>query len=259
MANPPASASPQADLAIEVRDLTRVFGDFTAVDHVSFTVRQGEIFGFLGANGAGKTTTIRMLIGLLLPTSGYATVGGHDVWRESEAIKRSIGYMSQRFALYGDLTVEENLRFYGGAYGVPRRRLAERLEEALDLLDLGAVRRARTASLPPGWKQKIALGCAILHEPSILFLDEPTGGVDPISRRRFWDLIHRTAERGTTVFVTTHYMDEAEYCHRLSVMHGGAIVAVGSPRELKEASGMRTVEDVFISLVDRDAAAPRGT
>jgi ABC-2 type transport system ATP-binding protein len=250
---PPAGGA--RAVAVEARDLTRRFGRFIAVDHVSFEVERGEIFGFLGANGAGKTTTIRMLTGLLLPTGGTGVVNGYDVGRNPQAVRRSIGYMSQRFALYGDLTVEENLTFYGGAYGLPHDKLHERREKVIELLDLEAQRTLRTATLPSGWKQKLALGCALLHEPPVLFLDEPTGGVDPISRRRFWELIHNLADRGTTVFVTTHYMDEAEYCHRLSIMSAGRIIALDTPSALKERYDAATVEEVFVHLVDRPTGA----
>ncbi|HPW18982.1 MAG TPA: ABC transporter ATP-binding protein [Candidatus Aminicenantes bacterium] len=222
-----------AEPAIEVRSLTKRFGDFVAVDAVSFEVERGRIFGFLGANGAGKSTTIRMLCGLLDPTSGAATVGGHDIRREPERVKRAIGYMSQRFSLYGDLTVAENIGFFGGAYGLSRRALAERLPWVLGLAGLVGRERSLTRTLSVGWKQRLALGCAVLHEPRIVFLDEPTGGVDPASRRRFWELINGLSERGITVFVTTHYLDEAEYCNDIRLIHAGRIVAGGSPRELK--------------------------
>ncbi len=219
--------------AIEVRSLTRRFGDFTAVDAVSFDVARGRIFGFLGANGAGKSTTIRMLCGLLEPTSGTATVGGFDVRREPERVKRAIGYMSQRFSLYEDLTVAENIRFFGGAYGLARKAVEARLPWVLEMAGLRGRERSLTRTLSVGWKQRLALGCAVLHEPGIVFLDEPTGGVDPSSRRRFWELINKLSEGGMTVFVTTHYMDEAEYCNDIRLIHAGRIVAAGSPRELK--------------------------
>jgi ABC-2 type transport system ATP-binding protein len=222
-----------ADHAIEVNGLTRRFGRFTAVDRVSFTVNRGEIFGFLGANGAGKTTIIRMLCGLLSPTSGQARVGGFDVARQSEQVKANIGYMSQRFSLYPDLTVLENLSFFGSVYRISRERLKERIAWALEMAGLSGREHSLTAELAGGWRQRLALGCAILHEPRIVFLDEPTSGVDPISRRRFWELIDRLAEAGTTVFVTTHYLDEAEYCNRVMLIHGGRLIAGGSPSELK--------------------------
>lgn len=219
--------------AIEVRSLTRKFGDFVAVDAVSFDVARGRIFGFLGANGAGKSTTIRMLCGLLDPTSGTAAVGGFDVRREPERVKRVIGYMSQRFSLYEDLTVAENIRFFGGAYGLARKAIEARLPWVLEMAGLRGRERSLTRTLSVGWKQRLALGCAVLHEPRIVFLDEPTGGVDPASRRRFWELINGLSEGGITVFVTTHYMDEAEYCNDIRLIHAGRIVAAGSPRELK--------------------------
>jgi len=221
------------ELAVEVRSLTKRFGDFVAVDAVSFEVERGRIFGFLGANGAGKSTTIRMLCGLLDPTSGTATVGGHDIVRETERVKRTIGYMSQRFSLYEDLTVAENIRFFGGAYGLAQKTLADRLPWVLRLAGLEGRERSLTRTLSVGWKQRLALGCAVLHEPKIVFLDEPTGGVDPASRRSFWELINDLSERGITVFVTTHYLDEAEYCNDIRLIHAGRIVAGGSPRELK--------------------------
>jgi ABC-2 type transport system ATP-binding protein len=223
------------DLSIEVKSLTKTFGGFTAVDAVSFEVERGRIFGFLGANGAGKSTTIRMLCGLLDPTSGTATVGGHDIRREPERVKRTIGYMSQKFSLYEDLTVVENIRFFGGAYGLSRKALDGRLPWVLRLAGLEGRERSLTRTLSVGCKQRLALGCAVLHEPRIVFLDEPTGGVDPASRRRFWELINDLSERGITVFVTTHYLDEAEYCNDIRLIHAGRIVAGGSPRELKTA------------------------
>jgi ABC-2 type transport system ATP-binding protein len=219
--------------AIEVRSLTKRFGDFTAVDAVSFDVAGGIIFGFLGANGAGKSTTIRMLCGLLDPTAGTATVGGFDICREPEQVKRTIGYMSQKFSLYEDLTVGENIRFFGGAYGLTRKAVEARLPWVLEMAGLAGRERSLTRTLSQGWKQRLALGCAVLHEPRIVFLDEPTGGVDPASRRRFWELINDLSARGITVFVTTHYLDEAEYCNDIRLIHAGRIVAAGSPRELK--------------------------
>ena len=224
---------PAADIAVEVRDLTKRFGDFTAVDRVSFQVRRGEIFGFLGPNGAGKSTTIRILCGILAPTSGSGRVGGFDVATQQEQIKLSIGYMSQRFSLYDDLTVEENIRFFGGVYGLSNQELAERQRETVRLAGLQGRERSLTRELSGGWKQRLALGCAMLHRPGIVFLDEPTGGTDPISRRVFWDIINELAQGGTTVLVTTHYLDEAEYCNELVLMHAGRIVAKGSPGELK--------------------------
>ncbi len=223
----------KAEISIDVRDLTKVFGRFVAVDHVSFSVRRGDIFGFLGANGAGKSTTIRMLCGLLAPTSGAASVGGSDVGREPDRVKSRIGYMSQRFSLYEDLTVEENIEFFGGVYGVSRGRLREKLPGMLEIAGLRGRERSLARELSSGWRQRLALGCALLHEPEIVFLDEPTGGVDPLSRRRFWELINRLSGEGVTVFVTTHYLDEAEYCNDIRLIHAGRIVAAGSPGELK--------------------------
>lgn len=221
------------DLAVDIEDLVKTFGAFTAVDRISLQVRRGEIFGFLGPNGAGKSTTIRMLCGILTPTSGKGKVGGYDLFTQPEKIKERIGYMSQKFSLYEDLTVEENLNFYGGIYTLPSRVLAPRKEWALQMAGLREKRGTSTGTLASGWKQRLALGCAILHEPSILFLDEPTSGVDPLSRRRFWDLIYGMAERGVTVFVTTHYLDEAEYCDRLALIDSGKLIALGTPAELK--------------------------
>jgi len=221
------------EVSVSVRDLTRRFGDFVAVRAVSFSVRSGEIFGFLGPNGAGKSTTIRMLCGLLAPTSGEGTVAGCDLRTEGEKIKQRIGYMSQRFSLYDDLTVEENIDFYGGIYRIPRDRKGARKDWVLGMAGLAGHRRARTAHLPAGYKQRLALGCALLHEPRVLFLDEPTSGVDPIRRREFWDLIHALAAEGVTVFVTTHYMDEAEYCDRLGLIYRGELAALGTPETLK--------------------------
>jgi len=235
--------------SVIVKDLTKSFGDFVAVDHISFEVRAGEIFGLLGANGAGKTTTIRMLTGLLRPTSGGGTVHGWDVNTQFESIKKSIGYMSQRFSLYNDLTVKENLRFFGGVYGLSRTQVDERTEEMREGLGLGEWLNRRTGALPLGFKQRLALGAAILHRPAIVFLDEPTSGVDPIARRHFWELIDALAAQGVTIIVTTHYMDEAEYCNRLCVMHSAKIVSLGSPAELKRRHGAHSIEDVFIELV----------
>jgi len=221
--------------AVEIRDLVKRFGAFLAVDHVNLEVRRGEIFGFLGPNGAGKSTTIRMLCGLLKPTSGSATVGGLDISTQSEAIKQNIGYMSQRFSLYDDLSVEENIYFFSGIYSVPRDRRAERKDYVLRMAGIEERRSSLTGLLSGGWKQRLALGCAILHEPPILFLDEPTSGVDPIARRTFWDLIYQLSAAGNTIFVSTHYMDEAEYCHRLALMYRGKVIALGTPAELKNS------------------------
>ncbi len=220
--------------AVEIKDLVKTFGSFVAVDHISLTVPKGEIFGFLGPNGAGKSTTIRMLCGLLTPTSGRAWVNGFSVADQPESIQRSIGYMSQKFSLYDDLTVEENIDFFSGMYGVPRERREERKQYVLRMADLAERRRALTGTLSGGWKQRLALGCAILHEPPILFLDEPTSGVDPIARRDFWTLIRDLSAAGHTIFVSTHYMDEAEHCHRLALMYRGKVIALGAPAELKK-------------------------
>ncbi|MCS7285960.1 MAG: ABC transporter ATP-binding protein [Anaerolineae bacterium] len=219
--------------AVVAENLTKKFGDFTAVDHISFTIKRGEIFGFLGPNGAGKTTTIRMLLGLLRPTEGRAWVLGFDSQRETEEVRKRIGYMTQKFSLYNDLTVEENLRFYGRVYGLRGKALEERIDYAVEMAGLKGKEKMLTANLSGGWKQRLAFGCAILHQPEMLFLDEPTAGVDPISRRAFWDLLYELADRGITILVTTHYMDEAEHCHNLVLIYNGRIIAQGSPRELK--------------------------
>src|SRR5450755_237770 len=224
--------------AVETRDLVKRFGDFVAVDQVTLSVARGEIFGFLGPNGAGKSTTIRMLCGLLQPTSGTATVGGLDIMTQSETIKKHIGYMSQKFSLYDDLTVEENIDFFSGIYGVARDRREERKNYVLRMAGIEQRRKSLTRLLSGGWKQRLALGCAILHEPPVLFLDEPTSGVDPIARRNFWELIYQLSAAGHTIFVTTHYMDEAEYCHRIALMYGGRMIALGSPAELKRSLGV---------------------
>ena len=225
---------PHPELAVEVVDLVKRFGDFVAVDRVNLAVTRGEIFGFLGSNGAGKTTTIRMLCGLLTPTSGKASVAGFDLATQAEQIKQKIGYMSQKFSLYDDLTVEENIDFFSGVYGVPSHRRPARKDFVLQIAGLKDRYSTMTRLLPGGWKQRLALGCAVLHEPPILFLDEPTSGVDPIARRHFWDLIYQLSAQGHTLFVTTHYMDEAEYCHRLALMHRGRIIALGPAANLKE-------------------------
>ena len=224
-------------IAVHIDQLVKRFGDFTAVDRVSLDVARGEIFGFLGPNGAGKSTTIRILCGLLIPTSGRATVGGFDVGKQPEDVKRSIGYMSQKFSLYDDLTVTENIDFFGGIYGVPPEKLAARRDYVLEMAELTERRDSTTRLLSGGWKQRLALGCAILHEPPILFLDEPTSGVDPMARRAFWELIYQLSAQGNTIFVTTHYMEEAEYCHRVALMYGGRVIALGSPDELKTSLG----------------------
>jgi len=223
--------------AVLLENLVKRFGDFVAVNNVSIEVKRGEIFGFLGPNGAGKSTAIRILCGLLAPTSGRATVGGRDVVTQAEEIRRNIGYMSQKFSLYDDLTVEENIEFFGGMYGVSPKTLTARRDYVLKMAGLEDRRKTLTRLLSGGWKQRLALGCAILHEPPVLFLDEPTSGVDPIARRNFWDLIYQLSAAGHTIFVTTHYMDEAEYCHRIALMYGGRVIALGSPAELKLSLG----------------------
>ena len=238
-----------SDYAIEVQGLTKNFGEFTAVRNVTFNVERGEVFGFLGANGAGKTTTIRMLTGILTPSGGKALVAGYDIATDQEVVRKNIGYMSQNFSLYEDLTVVENLIFYGGLYGMSRNEMAEEREVLYSRLNLGDIRNRLTGALPLGWKQRVSLACAIQHKPKILFLDEPTGGVDPVSRRAFWDNIYELSEQGVTVFVTTHYMDEAEYCGSISIMYDGRILVIGSPTELKNNYGKDTIEDVFVSVV----------
>jgi ABC-2 type transport system ATP-binding protein len=238
--------------AVTIDNLVKTFGNFTAVDHVSLEVSKGEIFGFLGPNGAGKSTTIRMLCGLLSPTSGKATVHGFDVATQPEDIRRNIGYMSQKFSLYDDLTVEENIEFFSGIYGVARDKREARKDYVLDMAGIRERRSSLTRELSGGWKQRLALGCAILHEPPILFLDEPTSGVDPIARRSFWDLIYQLSEAGNTVFVSTHYMDEAEYCHRLALMYKGRIIALGTPKELREQSNLPSMEEVFVHLIEEE-------
>jgi ABC-2 type transport system ATP-binding protein len=230
--------------AIEVRGLSRRFGQFVAVDDVSFDVERGEIFGFLGSNGAGKSTTIRMLCGLLKPTSGTATVGGVDVTRDPEGVKRRIGYMSQRFSLYELLTVDQNIRFFGGVYGLNEAQLAERRRFVLEMAGLAGREQTLARDLAGGWRQRLALGCAILHEPAILFLDEPTGGVDPLSRRQFWRLIDALSQSGVTVLVTTHYLDEAERCHRLALIHAGRLAAIGTPTQVKKVFEGRPILEV---------------
>lgn len=234
--------------AIRTKELTKKFGGFTAVDAITFEVGKGEIFGFLGANGAGKTTAMRMLCGLLRPTSGSAAVAGFDVYTQTEQIKRNIGYMSQRFSLYEDLTIKENIRFYGGIYGLDNESIRTKTELLLKRLGLEDKARHLVRSLPLGWKQKLAFSTAILHDPAIVFLDEPTGGVDPVTRRQFWEMIYEAAHNGVTVFVTTHYMDEAEYCHRISVMVAGKIVALDEPAALKKQYGAPTMNEVFLKL-----------
>lgn len=240
-----------SEYAIIADALTKQFGDFVATDHISFKVKRGEIFGFLGANGAGKTTAMRMLCGLSRPTAGSATVAGFDVYREAEDVKKNIGYMSQKFSLYNDLTVYENLRLFGGIYGMTASAIRNKSHQLLEELGFEAERNTMVGSLPLGWKQKLAFSLAIFHEPTIVFLDEPTGGVDPITRRQFWELIYRAADRGITVFVTTHYMDEAEYCDRVSIMVDGQIKALDTPERLKRQFGVATMYDVFLALARR--------
>jgi ABC-2 type transport system ATP-binding protein len=246
-------------IAIEARELTRVFGPFTAVDHISLDIRAGEIFGFLGANGAGKTTAMRMFIGLLAPSSGTASVAGYDVYTESEKIKRSIGYMSQRFSLYEDLTIRENIRLYGGIYGLAKRDIQARSDQILARLGMEQSADLQVRSIPLGWRQKLSFSVALLHRPRIIFLDEPTGGVDPITRRQFWELIYQAAAAGTTVLVTTHYMDEAEYCDRISIMVAGKIGAMGTPAELKRRFDAGTMDEVFVRLARPATGAGAGT
>jgi ABC-2 type transport system ATP-binding protein len=236
------------EYSIKAEKLTKKFGKFIAVNEITFDVKKGEIFGFLGANGAGKSTAMRMLCGLLKPTSGIATVAGFDVYKETEKIKRRIGYMSQKFSLYDDLTIIENIQFYGGIYGLSKKQIIEKSNVLIEKLKLGDIKNELIASLPLGWKQKLAFSVAIIHEPEIVFLDEPTGGVDPITRRQFWELIYETAARGITVFVTTHYMDEAEYCNRISIMTTGVIEAMGSPGELKKKYNSESIDDVFVKI-----------
>jgi ABC-2 type transport system ATP-binding protein len=236
------------DAIISARNLTKVFGDFRAVDGISFEVHPGEIFGFLGANGAGKTTAMRMLCGLSMPSSGSATVAGFDVYKEPEKIKRSIGYMSQKFSLYEDLTIRENIKFYAGIYGKSDAFIKEKTARLLEQLHLGSEANKLVRSLPLGWKQKLAFSVAIFHEPRIVFLDEPTGGVDPVTRREFWNMIYAAAAEGITVFVTTHYMDEAEYCNRVSIMVDGKIEALDTPAGLKRSLDAASMDEVFLKL-----------
>ncbi|WP_313806426.1 ABC transporter ATP-binding protein [Flavobacterium sp.] len=236
------------EISIKAEKICKRFGDFTAVKEISFEVYKGEIFGFLGANGAGKTTAMRMLCGLSIPTSGSATIAGYDVFKETEKIKKHIGYMSQKFSLYEDLTILENLEFFGGIYGLSNEQIKSKSEQLITKLGLQKEANKLVASLPLGWKQKLAFCTAVFHDPEIVFLDEPTGGVDPVTRRQFWDLIYEAAERGITIFVTTHYMDEAEYCNRISMMVDGAISALGSPTDLKNQFNVATMDEVFYQL-----------
>lgn len=231
-----------------VKDLVKKFGNFVANDHLSFEVGSGEIFGFLGANGAGKTTAIKILCGLSAPTSGEVSVAGYDIYKQREQIKKSIGYMSQKFSLYDDLTIAENIRFYGGIYGLSRKQIKSKTAEYMNSLSLHEYASSRVAELPLGIKQKLSFMVAILHEPPIVFLDEPTGGVDPLTRRQFWEMIYQEAKNGKTIFVTTHYMDEAEYCHRVSIMVDGKIEALDTPAGLKKQFGVDSVEKVFVKL-----------
>lgn len=237
-----------SSVRIRTEALTKRFGDFTAVDQISMEVEKGEIFGFLGANGAGKTTAMKMLCGLSVPTSGKAQIAGFDVYKDTEKIKKNIGYMSQKFSLYEDLTVLENIRFFGGIYGLSNKAIKNKSEELINRLNIEKQAKNITASLPLGWKQKLAFSVAILHEPKIVFLDEPTGGVDPVTRRQFWNLIYQAAADGITIFVTTHYMDEAEYCDRVSIMVDGQIKAMGQPKELKQKFHKDTMDEVFYLL-----------
>ncbi len=234
-----------SDVVISVRNLTKRFGNFTAVNNISFDVYRGEIFGFLGANGAGKTTAMRMLCGLSYPTSGSGSVAGYDVMREGELIKRHIGYMSQRFSLYNDLTAWENIRLFAGIYGLTMSRTRERADELLSRLNFASERNTPVGALPLGWKQKLSFAIATIHNPHVVFLDEPTGGVDPMTRRQFWELIYETAEQGTTIFVTTHYMDEAEYCSRVSIMVDGEVRALDTPTRLKQQFAAESMDEVF--------------
>lgn len=240
------------EYAITVKGLTKRFGTFTAVDHISFDVKRGEIFGFLGANGAGKTTAMRILCGLSLPTDGSGSVAGCDIRTQAEEIKRRIGYMSQRFSLYGELTVSENLRLFATIYGMGKKEFTAASRRLFEILDMGNMRDTLVKDIPVGWKQKLAFASATIHRPQIVFLDEPTGGVDPVTRRRFWELIYRAASEGMTVFVTTHYLDEAEYCDRVSIMVDGRIAALDSPANLKAAYGVSTMDEVF-RIVAKDA------
>lgn len=241
------------EAVIKVSDLVKKFGDFVANDHLNFEVYKGEIFGFLGANGAGKTTAMRILCGLSKPTSGNIYVGGYNVYNQTDLIKKSIGYMSQKFSLYEDLTVYENIRFYGGIYGISRKDILTRTMQLLEKLDLVSVKDKLIHDLPLGWRQKIAFSVAIFHKPAIVFLDEPTGGVDPITRRQFWEMIYESAREGVTCFVTTHYMDEAEYCDRVSIMVDGRISALDTPENLKKQFGASSMDEVFVKLARKTA------
>ena len=253
--------TPSGDDVIRVRGLEKRFGPFVAVDRISFSVSRGEIFGFLGSNGSGKSTTIRMLCGIITPTSGEGVVAGHDLFRDPEAIKRSIGYMSQKFSLYEDLTPGENLRFYLGVYAVPTERWEERIAWVLEMTRLQDASHRLTRELPPGWRQRLALGCALLHRPDLLFLDEPTSGVDPITRREFWTHINALVENGVTVLVTTHFMEEAEYCDRIAIQDAGRVLALGTPQAVRKQAGRDGAADMnsaFIAIVEHGRAADRG-
>jgi ABC-2 type transport system ATP-binding protein len=238
----------EREVVIKTEKLTKRFGDFIATNEISFDVYKGEIFGFLGANGAGKTTAMRMLCGLSLPSSGQATIAGFDIYKQTEEIKKSIGYMSQKFSLYEDLTILENIRFFGGIYGLSKQQLHEKSEALIETLGLANEAKKLVGSLPLGWKQKLAFSVAILHEPKIVFLDEPTGGVDPVTRRQFWDMIYQASSNGITVFVTTHYMDEAEYCNRISMMVDGVMKALDTPAQLKQQFNAGSMDEVFFEL-----------
>ena len=240
--------NPNAENIIVVRDLVKKFGSFIANDHLSFEVKKGEIFGFLGANGAGKTTAIKILCGLSYPTSGKMNIGGYDIYKDREKIKKNIGYMSQKFSLYNDLTVFENIRFYAGIYGLTKKVIEQRASELIHKLDMKEARDKLIMDIPLGWKQKLAFSVAIIHNPKIVFLDEPTGGVDPVTRRQFWDMIFQASQRGITMFVTTHYMDEAEYCDRVSIMVEGKIAALDTPENLKKNFRVESMNDVFLKL-----------
>jgi ABC-2 type transport system ATP-binding protein len=237
--------------SIVVENLTKKFGNFIAVNNISFSIKKGEIFGFLGANGAGKTTAMKMMCGLLLPTSGKAKISGYDLSTQAKAIKNNIGYMSQRFSLYDDLTVSENMQLFGTIYKIDKKTLQQRIQESLDELNMNNFANDLVRSIPLGWKQRLAFATALLHRPQIVFLDEPTSGVDPIVRREFWGLIYKTAATGVTIFVTTHYMDEAEYCERISIMAEGELKLIGTPTELKEKMGAPTIDDLFVKFVNR--------
>jgi len=237
--------------SIVVKNLTKKFGTFTAVNNISFSIKKGEIFGFLGANGAGKTTAMKMMCGLLLPTSGNAEIAGFDLATQSKAIKKNIGYMSQRFSLYDDLTVYENMQLFGTIYKIEKKILTQRIQDSLNELNMNDFSNKLVHSIPLGWKQRLAFATALLHRPQIVFLDEPTSGVDPIIRREFWGLIYKTAATGITIFITTHYMDEAEYCERISIMAEGDLKLIGTPTELKEKMGVQTIDDLFVKFVNR--------